>query len=126
MASRRRTSGRSRGSSWGRTLVAVFLLMLLAAAGAATFVLFMPYGPTQQTFLEILPGSSTVRIGRQLQEAGIVRSQYGFDAMRWVQHGTLKAGDYEFGRAARVSEVDDQIRRGDTFTIDVIIPEDSN
>src|SRR5579863_6459850 len=126
MASRRRTSGRSRGSSWGRTLVAVFLLMLLAAAGAVAFVLFTPYGPTQQTFIEILPGSSTVRIGRQLQEAGVIRSQYAFDAMRWVEHGTLKAGDYRFDHPAPVSEVYDRIRRADTYTIEVTIPEGSN
>ena len=126
MVSRRGTTGRSRGSSWGRTLVAVFLLVLLAAAGAVAFVLFTPYGPTQQTFVEILPGSSTVRIGRQLQEAGVIRSQYAFDAMRWVQHGTLKAGDYKFDHPAPVSEVYDRIRRGDTFTIEVTIPEGSN
>lgn len=125
MASRRRTTGRSRGSSWGRTFVAVFLLLLLGAAGAAAFVVFTPFGPTQQIFVEVLPGSSTVRIGRQLEEAGIIRSQYPFDAMRWVQHGTLKAGDYKFDHPAPVSEIYDRIRRGDTFTIEVTIPEGS-
>src|SRR5580692_5126014 len=104
MASRRGTTGRSRGSSWGRRLAAVFLLLLLAGAGAVVFVLFTPYGPTQQTFVEILPGSSTVRIGRQLQESGVIRSQYAFDAMRWVEHGTLKAGDYKFDHPAPVRE----------------------
>ena len=126
MASRRRTSGRSRGSSWGRTLLAVFLLVLVGAAGAVAFVLLTPFGPTQQTFVEILPGASTARIGRQLQEAGIVRSQYAFYAMRWLEHGTLKAGDYKFDHPAPVSEVYDRIRRGDTFTIEVTIPEGSN
>jgi peptidoglycan lytic transglycosylase G len=126
MASRRRTKGASRGSSWGRTLAAVFVLVVLAAAGVAAFVMLTPFGPTQQTFVEILPGSSSARIARQLQEAGIVRSQYAFDAMRWVQHGTLKAGDYRFDHPATVSEVYDRIRRGDTFTIEVTIPEGSN
>ena len=125
MASRRRTTGRSRGSSWGRTLIAVFLLALLGAAGAVAFVVFTPFGPTQQTFIEILPGSSTARIGRQLQEAGIIRSQFAFDAMRWGQHGTLKAGDYKFDHPAPVSEIYDRIRRGDTFTVEVTIPEGS-
>ena len=107
-------------------MIAVFLVVLLGAAGAVAFVLFTPYGPTQQTFIEILPGASTVRIARQLQEAGVIRSQYAFDAMRWVQHGTLKAGDYKFDHPAPVSEVYDRIRRGDTFTIEVTIPEGSN
>jgi UPF0755 protein len=106
--------------------MAVFLLVLLGTAGAVGFVLLTPFGPTQQTFVEILPGASTARIGRQLQEAGIVRSQYAFYAMRWLQHGTLKAGDYKFEHPAPVSEVYDRIRRGDTFTIEVTIPEGSN
>jgi UPF0755 protein len=76
--------------------------------------------------VEVLPGSSTVRIGRQLEEAGIVRSQYAFDAMRWMQHGTLKAGDYRFDHPAPVSEVYDRIRRGDVYTISVTVPEGSN
>ena len=105
--------------------MAVFVLMLLGAAGAVAFVLFTPFGPTQQTFVEILPGASTARIGRQLEEAGVIRSQYAFDAMRWVQHGTLKAGDYKFDHPAPVSEIYDRIRRGDTFTIEVTIPEGS-
>jgi len=105
--------------------MAVFVLVLLGAAGAVAFVLFTPFGPTQQTFVEILPGASTARIGRQLEEAGVIRSQYAFDAMRWVQHGTLKAGDYKFDHPAPVSEIYDRIRRGDTFTIEVTIPEGS-
>jgi len=126
MASRRRTKGQNRRSSWGRTLAAVLVLVLLAGAGAAAFVMLMPFGPSQETFIEILPGSSTFRIGRQLQEAGVVRSQYAFDAMRWLQHGTLKAGDYRFDHPAAVAEVYDRIRRGDTYTIEVTIPEGSN
>ena len=126
MVSRRRTKGANRGSSWGRTLAAVFLLFVLAAVGVVVFVIVTPFGPTQATFVEILPGSSSTRIARQLQEDGIVRSQYAFDAVRWVQHGTLKAGDYKFDHPATVSEVYDRIRRGDTFTIEVTFPEGSN
>ena len=126
MASRRGTTGRNRGSGWGRTLAAVFLLVVLAAAGAAAFVVMTPFGPSQETLIEIRPGSSTVRIGRQLQEAGIVRSQYVFDAMRWVRPGTLKAGDYRFDHPAPVSEVYDRMRSGDTYTIEVTIPEGAN
>ncbi len=126
MASGRRTKGTSRGSGWGRTLWAVFLLAVLAAAAVVAFVLVTPFGPSQETFVEIPTGSSTVRIGRQLEEAGVVRSQYAFDAMRWVTRGTLKAGDYRFDHPATVSEVYDRIRRGDTYTIEVTIPEGSN
>jgi UPF0755 protein len=67
-----------------------------------------------------------MRIGRQLEEAGVVRSQYAFYAMRWLKHGTLKAGDYRFDHPAPVAEVYDRIKRGDTYTIEVTIPEGSN
>lgn len=67
-----------------------------------------------------------MRIGRQLQDAGIVRSKYAFYAMRWLRHGVLKAGDYRFDHPAPVGEVYDRIRRGDTFTIEVTIPEGSS
>ena len=125
MASRNRTTGKKRGS-WGRLLVAVFLLLLLAGGGVGAFVMLTPFGPQKETFVEILPGSSTLHIARQLQAAGVVRSQYAFYAERWLQHGILKAGDYKFDHPAPVREVYDRIRRGDTFTIAVTIPEGSN
>ena len=126
MASRRRSTAKGRGS-WGRLVFVLFLLGILAAAGFAAFVMYTPYGPQKETFVEVLPGSSTMRIARQLEEAGIIRSQYAFYAERWLQqHGTLKAGDYKFDHPAPVSEVYDRIRRGDTYAIAVTIPEGSN
>lgn len=125
MASRRRKKGQKRGS-WGRVLLAVFLLLVLGAGGLAAFVMLSPFGPVKETFIEVLPGSSTLRIARQLEEAGVVRSEYAFYAMRWLRPGSLKAGDYRFDHPAPVSEVYDRIRRGDTYTISVTIPEGSN
>lgn len=124
MASRTRTA-RKRGS-WGKILFAVFLLLVCAVVALAAFFMLAPYGPQKETFVEILPGSSTMRIARQLQEAGIVRSQYAFYAERWLQHGVLKAGDYRFDHPVPVREVYDRIRRGDTYSIAVTIPEGSN
>lgn len=125
MAGRRGTTGRIGGSSWGRTLLAVFVVFLLGFAGAAAFVVLTPFGPETQTFVEILPGSSTVHIGRQLKAAGIIRSSLAFYAMHWFQHGTLKAGDYKFDQPTPVSDVYDRIRRGDVYTVAVTIPEGS-
>jgi UPF0755 protein len=125
MASRKRTTSGKRGS-WGRAVLALFLLLVCAAIGGAAFVMLTPYGPQKETFVEILPGSSTLRIARQLEEAGIVRSQYAFYAERWLQHGILKAGDYRFDHPTVVREVYDRIRRGDTYTVAVTIPEGSN
>lgn len=126
MGRRRRRSKRENGFSAAGTLVVLFLLVLLAAAGVVAWLILAPFGPEKETFVEVLPGSSSIHIARQLESAGIIRSQYAFEAMRWIRRGTLKAGDYKFDHPAPVSEVYDRIRKGDTYTIEVTIPEGSN
>jgi UPF0755 protein len=105
-------------------LRAAFLVILLAA-GAAAWLVFAPFGPSSETFVEFAPGSSTIRIGQQLEAAGVVRSRYIFDMIRWVRRGTLKAGEYRFDHPAPAIEVYARIVRGDVFTKAVVIPEGS-
>jgi len=62
-------------------------------------------------------------MGRQLEAAGVVRSQYAFDLVRWWKRGTLKAGEYRFDHPAAVTEVYARISRGDVYTRTVIVPE---
>ena len=123
MARRKRT-GRKKKSSGGTLLL--LLLVLVIAAGGAAWLVLTPFGPQSETFVEVAPGSSTARIGQQLEAAGIVRSQYAFDLMRWVERGKLKAGEYRFDHAAPVTEIWARIARGDVYTISVTIPEGAN
>ena len=58
-----------------------------------------------------------------LLPAGVVRSQYAFDLVRWWKRGTLKAGEYRFDHPAAVTEVYARISRGDVYTRTVIVPE---
>jgi UPF0755 protein len=122
MARRRRSSRRKKSSGAAGFLLAVFLVVLGAAGGAA-WLLFTPYGPESETFVELTPGSSTVRMGQKLEAAGIVRSQVAFDLMRWWKRGTLRAGEYRFDHPASVAEVYARIARGDVFTKLLIVPE---
>jgi UPF0755 protein len=122
MAGRGRNNRQKKSSGAAVTLLALFLILLAAAAGAAWLV-FIPFGPSQETFVEVTPGSSTVRIGQELQAAGVVRSQFGFDLMRVWKRGTLRAGEYRFDHPAPVVEVYARIARGDVFTRTVTIPE---
>jgi UPF0755 protein len=101
----------------------LLFFVLLIVAGAAAWLVFTPFGPESETFVELAPGSSTVQMGQQLEEAGIVRSQYAFDLVRWVWRGRLKAGEYRFDHPASVAEVYSRIERGDVFTKSVTIPE---
>ncbi|HEU5350339.1 MAG TPA: endolytic transglycosylase MltG [Terracidiphilus sp.] len=101
----------------------VVLLVLLSAAAAAVWLVAIPFGPDAETFVEIAPGESSARIAGQLEEAGIIRSRYAFDLLRWVKRGRLEAGEYRFDHQAPVTEVYARIARGDVYTRTVVIPE---
>ncbi|MGB8258784.1 MAG: endolytic transglycosylase MltG [Terracidiphilus sp.] len=126
MARRRRTSRRRRRSGAGWSWLAVLLVLALAAGGAAAWVLLVPFGPSREIFVELTPGEGTAAIGRQLEAAGVVRSQFAFDLVRWLRRGTLRAGEYRFDHPATVLEVYARIARGDVFTRAVTIPEGEN
>jgi UPF0755 protein len=108
----------------------VLVVGVLVAAVWAFYVL-VPYGPSTETFVEIAPGTGSAGIAAELQKAGIVRSAYAFEAVRaWKTvaggAGTLKAGEYRFDHAASVLEVYDRLRRGDVYTITLVVPEGFN
>ncbi len=108
------------------------ILLVLGAFGILTlfFLLTSSYGPHQETFVDIAPGSSSRQIAKQLESKGIIRSRYAFDLWRLGERisggGTLKAGEYRFDQPATVAEVYDRMVRGDVFTVAVTIPEGSN
>jgi UPF0755 protein len=122
MAGRGRRGKKNTSSGVARVFKAAFLLALLAA-GAGAWLVFMPFGPRSETFVELSPGSSTLVIGRQLEAAGIVRSRFAFDLLRLLKRGSLSAGEYRFDHPAPVTEVYARILRGDVFTKTVTIPE---
>ena len=124
MAVRRRSSRRKKNSG-----AATFLLglVLLAALGAAVaWFVFLPTGPESERFVEIAPGSTSTQIATQLEQAGIIRSRYGFDAVRLWKRGILKAGEYRFDHPAAVQEIYSRIARGDVYTVPITIPEGAN
>jgi len=125
MVRQERKSRRKKGFGAAGTLLAVFLVVL-GAACATAWLVFTPVGPGSETFVELAPGSSAVRIGQQLESAGVVRSQFAFDLVRWVERGTLRAGEYRFDRPASVLDVYSRIERGDVYTKTVIVPEGSS
>src|ERR1017187_9854498 len=125
MVRRKRTRGRKKGSGAAGIFLAAFFVLLIGA-GAVVWLVVTPFGPETEKFVEVVPGSGTLRIGRQLESAGIVRSRYAFDLLRFWKRGTLRAGEYRFDHPASVTEVYARIARGDVFTRAVTIPEGAN
>jgi UPF0755 protein len=104
----------------------MFFFVMLVIAGAAAWLVFTPYGPSTDTIVDLQPGSSTLQMGQKLEAAGVVRSRFAFDLLRWLQRGKLRAGEYRFNHPAPVTEVYSRIARGDVFTVAVTIPEGAN
>lgn len=108
-----------------RVLKLLFLLLLVCAA-AIGYYAYLPFGPAQETFVDIAPGTGTQAMAAQLEHAGIIRSQYAFIAMKAAHGGALKAGEYRFDHPANLIEIYTRLRRGDVYTRTLVIPEGFN
>jgi len=102
------------------------LLLLLLAAGAAAYILYTPYGPLAETFVEIPPGTGATGVATLLRKNGIIRSRYAFALLRLTRSGTFKAGEYRFDHPVPPSEVYARLIQGDVYTQALTIPEGYN
>jgi UPF0755 protein len=102
------------------------LLLLLIAAAVAAGVIYLPYGPTTETFVDIAPGTSTESIAALLERNGVIRSRYGFFLLRLIKGGRLQAGEYRFDRKLPIPDVYQHILHGDIYTRALTIPEGYN
>ena len=62
-------------------ILKVLLVMAVLIGLVVGFFVFVPYGPSTEKFVDILPGTGTLGIARQLQKTGIVRSAWAFDGL---------------------------------------------
>ena len=125
MVSRKWKGRKQKRSGLRGAVILLFIIGALAAAGAA-WLLLTPFGPGTETFVVIEPGSSALEIGQRLEAAGVVRSQFAWDLLRWVRRGRLLAGEYRFDHPAPVTEVYARVRRGDVYTVSLTVPEGAN
>ncbi len=120
------------GKKRGKAATLLMLMAVLAFASvlaAGYWAAKTPYGPEEETFVEIHPGSNSAQIAHTLAEAGIIRSPYLFRLACWMSAHTrlkLKAGEYRFDHPLTAAEVCERLERGDVYTISVTIPEGSN
>src|SRR5271154_3340712 len=104
MVGRKRNS-RQKKRSGAAAFVLMAFLTALGAGGVAAWLVLEPFGPTSETFVEVEPGTSTARIGQQMEASGVIRSRYAFQLLRLWKHGTLRAGEYRFDHPATAAEV---------------------
>lgn len=102
------------------------LVLVLLVAATAGFLILAPYGPRSESFVDIVPGTSTESIGVELERAGVIRSRYGLLLLRVLKGGRLKAGEYRFDHPAPQTEVYRRLLRGDVYTVQLVVPEGLN
>ena len=112
-----------------RRLLAIFVLLLLVAAGAiawAGWTLNQPYGnfPAEGVFVDVPRGASRRTVARLLADQGVIRNRVLFEALTRVRaERTLQAGEYFFDEPASPVEVFDKIASGRIFTRELTVPE---
>lgn len=111
--------------------LALFIVVLLLAAGAGAFVLYtrvdQPYRgyDVDAQEVDIAPGSGTRAIGDALISAGIVRDPLTYRLAVWLSGDArrLKAGEYRFDRPMTAREVVDKIAKGDVDLVRITFRE---
>jgi UPF0755 protein len=106
--------------------LAILLLTLLIAVGLAGYIVYAPYGPSVETFVDIPPGTGATGVATLLRKNGIIRSRYSFAFLRLKLGGTFKAGEYRFDHPVPPADVYTRLVQGDVFTQALTIPEGYN
>jgi UPF0755 protein len=111
-----------------RVLFAAAVVLLFIAAAAVMTSLHDTYrGFSGDVFLTIDRGTPTAEIGRQLANAGVIRSPWQFWLERALHRGgKVQAGEYEFQDPASVATVFDRLVRGDVYYFEFTVKEGSN
>jgi UPF0755 protein len=109
-----------------RTIIKLFLLLIIAAAIWLAYGLALPAKPRQE-FVSLRPGWSTRHIATELKNAGIIRDWRAFLLYHYIARPrSLKAGEYRFDQAANAMQVHERLARGDIFVHTVVVPEGFN
>jgi UPF0755 protein len=107
--------------------LAVLIFLAVAATGYVMYRVGRPYaGFHDEVILDFNRGAGTRAIADQLQKAGVIRNRWDFLAARVFSRRKLQAGEYRFAKPASPIEVYERIARGDTFYLELVIPEGRN
>jgi UPF0755 protein len=82
--------------------------------------------------VDIAPGTGTTGIAHQLEKAGVIRSAFAFEALKYFENlrdpraASLKAGEYRFDHPVDLLGVYRKIVKGDVYTVALTVPEGFN
>ena len=109
-------------------LILLTLLTLGVLGGAHYLVRMARYrGFDGETFVEIPKGTSTLRIGELLADAGVISHPLLFPLARLTRPSAKpQAGEYQFTAAATPAEVFARLAKGDVYLVELRVPEGSN
>jgi UPF0755 protein len=114
-----------------KTLIRLFLVLVVAALAAGGYVWYLlnqPYQGFQDAkILDFPHGTSTAEMAQVLQGNGVIRSASLFQFGRYLSPGaSLQAGEYKFDKPASTMDVLRKIVRGDTYYVELVVPEGSS
>lgn len=110
---------------WLVLAAAVALLVTGALGLRQWFFQHWPVTPPGIQRVKVAPGSALPQIARQLEQAGVVGDARRFARLAsWREAAQkIKAGEYEFTRAATPGEILDRLVAGDVIKIRITVPE---
>ncbi|MBI1357951.1 MAG: endolytic transglycosylase MltG [Acidobacteria bacterium] len=115
-----------------RRILLISLAFVVVAVGAAALAgayvwraLERPYaGFEGELLFDYAEGTPTRALARQLQDAGVIESEYWFLAARALRPGvTLQAGEYQFTEPASVWDVYRKLADGRVYLRPLTVPE---
>jgi UPF0755 protein len=108
--------------------LAAILATLIGIGLFAAWSLTSAYrGFEAETTVVIKHGTGTLALGRELAQAGVVRTAWQFWLAKAFQPGAkLQAGEYRFTAPASANEVFSRIVLGDIYYFELTVPEGSN
>jgi UPF0755 protein len=111
-----------------KRLLSLLLLLSLVAAGLAWYSLRQPVlNLSEERFVEIPRGTSSLRMGEILESAGLLRSPLQVWVFRALHpRAKFQAGDYSFRQERSANAVLAKIARGEIYYRELTIPEGSS
>jgi UPF0755 protein len=127
MANRARTTKPTRRKAILWIALTVIVVMMIVGAFGLRQWLFQRWPVTPPGVQRVLipAGSSLPQVAAQLEQAGVIGDAERFVRMaRWREAAQkIKAGEYEFAKAATPGEILDRLIAGDVLKVRITIPE---